>query len=187
MTGRRNAAPDVAGGTPRWLRGVRSAPGLAAAVVIYLVMVGSSGAWAIAQGAVFGAFALALSAGFGEGAAGPRWSSARRLRLLRELPDLLVRQVLLGSWRVARVAAGLAPIPRGGRVTVPLRAPPDSTTLALALLETLSPGTYLVDVDEERCELVFHVFDLDEREDLQRRQARLLDGDAGAHPGGADA
>ena len=184
MSGRMSAAQQSTR-TPRARRALHRATGFVVAVAIYLVMVGSFGAWALAQGVLFAALAGVLSGGLaaphaGRGGSGPR--------LLRQLPDLLVRQVLLGSWRVARVAAGLRPIPRGGRVTVPLRAALDAETIALALLETLSPGTYLLDVDAERRQLVFHVFDLDEREDLQRRQARLLHGEeAGAPRPGGDA
>lgn len=144
---------------------------LGGGAAIYLVMVASVHPWAVVQGLAIAAAAAALAGGHGEL---PRGAEPQRWRLLAKLPNLLARQVLTGSYRVARVALGLEPVPRGTWVELPYGERPRVAPAALAIFETWSPGSYLVDVDSERRVLIFHVFDADDADDLRRRHSELL-------------
>jgi multicomponent Na+:H+ antiporter subunit E len=147
----------------------RIAP-LLGGTVVYLVMVGRLDVPSLLQGLAASAAALALARAGGDGPAhrGSPWP------LLRALPDLAVRQVAAGSWKVALAAAGLRPQPEPARVEVPLPGRPRVSPAALAVLETLSPGTFLIDLDEERGVMVFHLFDAADAPGLRRRHAELL-------------
>ena len=147
---------------------------------IYLVMVGRADGWSVAQGALAAAGARALVRRRpGEERA---WRDSRSWRVLARLAAGTARQVIEGSVRVGGAAVGLRPMPPSTLVELPLGERPRVHPGALALLETFSPGAYLVDVDRERHRLIFHVFDAAEREELRERNALA----AGAWEGGEE-
>jgi multisubunit Na+/H+ antiporter MnhE subunit len=146
---------------------------------LYVVLLARWDAWTCLQGLGAGLLACWVSgsaAGKAEGSGGaaPRRLPVAPWRLVRHLPGV-AWQVLAGGWRVALVAVGLRPLPRGGLVEVPLAgAPAAMDPVVAALLETLSPGAFLVELDEQRQVVVFHAFDLNDAAELRRRHLRFL-------------
>lgn len=153
---------------------------IVAGAVLYLAVVGSAGAWAVVQGLVVAAGALAVSR--------PQLAPLRAgsWRHLGRVAVRSARDVLAGSWKVGLTAAGLRPLPRPEWVEIPVADPAPAHPGALALLETFSPGTYLVEHDEERGVMLFHVFDTADAEALRRQLVPALGGGAGGPGGAAD-
>lgn len=149
----------------RWLAAV------AGGTAIYLAVVGSLAPWAAVQGALAaaGAYALARTRSTDE-----RPEGRRSWRALVPVAAATACDIFRGSWTVGSAAAGVRPVPRPEWVEVSVGEHPPVRPETLALLETMSPGSYLVDFDEERRVLLFHVFDHAEAEALRRRHARAL-------------
>ncbi len=152
---------------------LKYAASLLGGTIVYLVVLGRVDAWSLLQGVLLSAAALVLTRRTRE-----RVTSARGVwRLAKALPSLVVGQVLLGSWRVALCAAGLRTLPTPAVVAVPVGAEPAVSPAMLALLETLGPGSYLIDVDEREGVMHIHLFDEREADELRQRHAELLGGD----------
>lgn len=151
-------------------RGV--AVGLGAA--LYLAMVGSVAPWAVVQGLLAAWVALLVARPLLAPAhAEKTWSWAYLARLLVRSG----REVVRGSWTVGLVAAGLRPVPRPAWIEVPVGERSPAHPDVVALLETFSPGSYLVEHDEERGVMLFHVFDAADAERLRRSLLDALDGE----------
>lgn len=149
-----------------------AAVGLGAA--LYLAMVGSVDPWAVAQGvlAAWGALLVARPLRAPEPAE-TSWSWTYMARLLGRSG----RDALRGSWTIALAAAGIRPVPRPAWIEVPVGENPPAHPDAVALLETFSPGSFLVEHDEERGVMLFHVFDAADAERLRRALLDALDGE----------
>lgn len=150
--------------------------GTAAGAVLYLAMVGSLDPWAVVQGVAVSLAALLVARQRLPSAhrwAGTSWRELARLAMRS------ARDVVAGSWKVGLAAAGLRSLPRPAWVEVPVGEQPPAHLDAAAILETLSPGTYLVDFDEERNVMLFHVFDADDAEALRRSLLPALGGTGG--------
>ena len=84
----------------------------------------------------------------------------------------ILLDVLLGTWDVALRVLHLRPIEHPGIVEVPVGDRTELGVAVSALATTLSPGTVLVDVDQERGVMLLHVIDASDpdrvRADLQR-------------------
>lgn len=168
---KQHSSPRRTDGPPAGRALVRWALSVLGSTVLYLVLVARLDVASVVQGLVVSAGAVALVRAGGR--RGER-SGHRLLPLLPWVPVLAVREVLKGSWKVATAAAGLRPQPRGAVVEVPLGDRPAVNPAALAILETLSPGTYLIDTDRERGVMIYHLFDAADAPEMRRRQARLL-------------
>ena len=179
MTGRGRSARRT---LPR--RAARRAAALAALALLYLAMVGSLDPWAVAQAAVASAAALTLAR---PQLASLRSGHGRSWRHLARLAARSARDAVAGSFKVGLAAAGLRPLPEPAWVEVSVGERPPADPGALGLLETLSPGTYLVDFDEERRVMLFHVFDAADAEALRRLVAPALRGGEGAEAAGPEA
>jgi multisubunit Na+/H+ antiporter MnhE subunit len=149
----------------------RRGAAVALGAAVYLVMVGSLGPWAVAQGVLIACAALLVARPlFAPGRAERTWSWAYLARLLGRSG----RNVVRGSWAVGLTAAGLRPVPRPAWIEVPVAERSPGQPDVVALLETFSPGTYLVDHDEERGVMLFHVFDEAGAEPLRRSLLHAL-------------
>lgn len=161
----------------------RRAAALAACALLYLGMVGSLDPWAVAQALAVSTAALAVArpqlASLRSGHRGS-WGHLARVAVRS------ARDVFAGSWKVGLAAAGLRPVPEPAWVEVRVGERPPAHPGALGLLETLSPGTYVVDFDAERRTMLFHVFDAADAESLRRWLAPALDGAAGEGARGAE-
>jgi multisubunit Na+/H+ antiporter MnhE subunit len=140
---------------------------------LYALALGSADPWDIGLGAVLG---LALTT-----AARPLIFAGpgRPLRTLPEsawavlaLAGIVVRDIVTGTWQVARVVLHLRPLESPGIVAVPLGERTRRGTAVSGLLLSIAPGEYLVDVDWERRVMLVHVIDASDPDEIRERMRR---------------
>ncbi len=104
----------------------------------------------------------------------PRPAGARvRLLAVAQLIALTAADVLQGTWRVALAVLGIRAPHHPGVVRVPLEDTSDQVLVVMGVLLTVSPGSVLVRADLERHELLVHVVDGADEEQVRRQQQRL--------------
>ncbi|MGH3087492.1 MAG: Na+/H+ antiporter subunit E [Rubrobacteraceae bacterium] len=136
---------------------------------IYAFVLASFHPWDLVTGAVFSGVLLFVFRDFVFG--GMPKPSPGFFGKVAALPLFLaasVWDIVKGTWGVALVALHLRPLERPGIVAVPIgeRTP---VGLAVSAIETtLSPGTYLVDVDLERGVWLIHALDATDPEAVRR-------------------
>jgi multicomponent Na+:H+ antiporter subunit E len=86
------------------------------------------------------------------------------------------REILRGTWEVSLVTLHLRPLAQPGIVAVPIADRTPSGVSAWAVVTGLPPGSFFVDVDEERGVALIHILDAsdpeafrEEQEDFYRR------------------
>ncbi|MFI9488742.1 Na+/H+ antiporter subunit E [Promicromonospora sp. NPDC052451] len=171
------AAPGTEGPRRRWARRLRRTwPTSAVGAVLWVLLWGDL-SWAnLLSGAVLGALvAVALPLP-------PVGTSATvRPGPLARLAGRFVADLVVASFQVAWRAVAPGPTPRGGLVTVPLRATSELFVATTAGLSSMVPGTVVVDLDRDRGTLRLHVLDLERsggpdavRQETQALEERLL-------------
>lgn len=80
----------------------------------------------------------------------------------------VARDVAVGTWEVALVTLHLRPLHNSGIVAIPIgeRSPVGISVTALVM--TLSPGEFLVEVDWDRKVMLMHVIDATDPEGIRR-------------------
>ncbi len=76
--------------------------------------------------------------------------------------------ILKGTWQVMRVTLGLEPLRRPGIIKYPIPTKSQYGIGPVGYFITLSPGSFLVDVDLEENVLLVHVLDASNPEALRR-------------------
>lgn len=71
----------------------------------------------------------------------------------------VIRDVVVGTWEVALITLHLRPLESPGIVAIPLGERSPTGVAVSALVMTLSPGEFLVEVDWERKVMLMHVID----------------------------
>jgi multisubunit Na+/H+ antiporter MnhE subunit len=138
----------------------------------YTFVLASLHPWDIVMGAAFSGTFLYVFRGFLFGGE-PGTKAAPFLRKLAALPLFLaasVWDIVKGTVEVTLVVLHFRPLERPGIIYVPIegRTP---TGLAVSATETtLSPGTYLVDVDRERGVWLIHALDASDAEGVRRER-----------------
>lgn len=152
---------------------MRFALAVAALALVYALALASADPWDLVLGAVLAALGLWLFRGL----LGVDWFAHRTGvlgRLIWSLPlaVAVAREIVRGTWSVASVVMGVRPLRRPGIVAVPIDERSEFGAGVSMLIATLSPGSYLVDVDLERGCMLLHVLDAADpdgvREDLRR-------------------
>ena len=133
---------------------------LAALLAVYLLVLASLDLWDIAFGALAGTALLVAARGFvfgGRPAPLPAFGS----RLLAFFPfaAAVLGDVLRGTFTVALVVLHLRPLRQPGIVAVPIAERSPLGVAVSALVTTLSPGAFLVDVDWAARSMLIHVLD----------------------------
>ncbi len=77
-------------------------------------------------------------------------------------------EVTVGTWEVALITLHLRPLESPGIVAVPIGDRTPVGVAVSALVMTLSPGEFLVDVDRERKVMLMHVIDATDPESVRR-------------------
>lgn len=72
---------------------------------------------------------------------------------------MMARDILKGTWAVALVVVGLRPIRRPGIIRIPIGNHTPTGVGMAGLCLTLSPGSFLVDVDWDERVMLVHVID----------------------------
>jgi multicomponent Na+:H+ antiporter subunit E len=126
----------------------------------YALVLGSFHAWDLAMGAIVSGALLYALRGFVFGGRPERPNGSFR-RLAAFVPFLfaILREVVVGTWEVALVTLHLRPIESPGIVAIPVGDRTPTGVAVSALATTLSPGTFLVDVDWERRAFLIHTID----------------------------
>ncbi len=97
----------------------------------------------------------------------PLPSSARVLKGVLFFPIFVlaeIREVFTGTWLVATRVVGIHPLDHPGIVRIPIgeRSPVSSGMAGFVI--TVTPGTFLIDVDEETNEMLVHAIDASDPE-----------------------
>ena len=133
---------------------------LAALVLIYLLVLASIDPWDVVLGALLGAVLLVGTRGYVvDGRPTPILGLARRIVAFLPFAAATVWDILRGTWRVALVVLHLRPLRHPGIVSVPIGERTPLGVAVSSLVTTLSPGAFLVDVDEADRTMLIHVLD----------------------------
>jgi multicomponent Na+:H+ antiporter subunit E len=134
--------------------------GAAALAAIYALVLSSFDPWDLATGFGLG---LAILLGFRRfllvDSPLPAGTVLRRTLAFVPFALAVVYEITVGTWTVALIVLGLRPLRQPGIVEVPIgpRSPIGVAVTGLAI--TLSPGSFLVDIDWEEAVLLIHVID----------------------------
>lgn len=135
----------------------------------YALVLGSFKPWDLAIGAVVSGVLLHALRGFALGAR-PARAGGFVERLVAIVPFVLatVWEIIIGTWEVALVTLHLRPLESPGIVAIPIGERTPTGVAVSALATTLSPGTFLVDVDWERGVFLIHIIDASDPEAVRR-------------------
>jgi multicomponent Na+:H+ antiporter subunit E len=132
---------------------------LAALVLIYLLVLASIDPWDAFLGALLGSVLLVGTRDYVfNGRPTPIPELARILAFV-PFAAATVWDILRGTWRVALVVLHLRPLRHPGVVAVPIGERTPLGVAVSSLVTTLSPGAFLVDVDEADRTMLIHVLD----------------------------
>lgn len=81
----------------------------------------------------------------------------------------VTRDIIAGTWEVALVTLHLRELRKPGIVAVPVGERTPTGVAVSALVTTLSPGSFLVEVDRERDVMLIHTIDADDPEAVCRQ------------------
>ena len=91
------------------------------------------------------------------------------------LAVIVARDIIVGTWQVAVVVLGLRPLHAPGIVKVPIgnRSPVGVTVSSL--IESLSPGSILIDIDWDERVMYFHVVDASDPDQFRVKLRRFYE------------
>ena len=143
-------------------------------VLVYSLVLASVYPWDLAAGVAAGAVLLWTARGFlFDGRVRPIAGLAVRLVGFVPFAAATVWDIVRGTWNVALVVLRLRPLRHPGIVAVPIG---DRTPLGVAvtaLVISLSPGEFLVDVDWERRVMLFHALDASDPDAIRAAHERF--------------
>ena len=143
-------------------------------VMVYALVLASFHPWDLAFGAAIGATLLwgARRYVFGE-----RVSPVARLpaRLAAFVPfaAVVAWDIVKGTWNVALVVLGRRPLAHPGVVAVPIEERSRLGVVVSALAMSLSPGSFLVDVEWDRRVILFHFLDASDPDRIRADSLRF--------------
>jgi multisubunit Na+/H+ antiporter MnhE subunit len=124
-------------------------------VFVYALTLASFALWDLAIGAVL-ATGLVVLFGIAPVGGPPLW---KRLAYFVPMALTVAWEMLRGTWQVALVVLGIRPLTAPGIVAVPIGERSDTGVAVSGIATTLSPGTLLVDVDDEARTMLIHTMD----------------------------
>ena len=141
----------------------------------YLLVLGSFKPWDIAMGIVISGVLILGTRRFSfrEKPSSPNLLS----RFVHFWPFLVaeVWNIVTGTWDVALVTLHLRPLVSPGIVAVPIGERTPTGVAVSAQCTTLSPGTFLVDVDWERGVMFIHAIDAGDPDEVRREHQEFYD------------
>ncbi|MBA2276509.1 MAG: Na+/H+ antiporter subunit E [Chloroflexia bacterium] len=143
---------------------------------VYALTLASLAPLDLLTGAVLGGLLLWLSRSVVLPAARPDGPTVLR-RAVAFVPFALAvaGEIIVGTWRVARVVLGLRPLTAPGIVKVPIGERSATGVVATGLVESLSPGSVLIDIDREERVLLFHFIDAADPDAERTRMQRFYE------------
>jgi multisubunit Na+/H+ antiporter MnhE subunit len=140
----------------------------------YALVLASFHPWDLAIGATLSALLLGLFRRFLFGDRPARLGDlGSRLVAFVPFAVAVVRDILAGTWAVALVVLHMRPLVCPGIVTVPIEDRSPTGVAVAALVDTLSPGSVLVDVDWERGVMLIHVIDAREPDAIREKHRQF--------------
>ena len=97
----------------------------------------------------------------------------RRVAAFPLFAAAVIREITVGTWRVALVVVGLRPLKRPGIVAIPIGERSPTGVSATALAVTLSPGEVFVDLDRKRGQMYVHVLDASDPDAVREHYDRF--------------
>lgn len=108
----------------------------------------------------------------------PLPSNVRMLMAIATFPAfafIALREVLKGSWQVASIVVGIRPLVRPGIVEIPIMERTPTAVGLSGLILTLSPGSFLVDVNWEERVMLVHVIDASDPDAIRAGYVRFYE------------
>jgi multisubunit Na+/H+ antiporter MnhE subunit len=148
----------------------------------YLLVLGSFHPWDIAAGVIISCALLLFARRFVFDFEPAAPNFLKRFLYFWPFAAAVVWDITKGTWEVALITLHLRPLVSPGIVAIPIGKRTPTGVAVSALATTLSPGTFLVDVDRERQVMLIHTMDASDpdrvREDHQefyrRYQSRVF-------------
>ena len=149
---------------------------LAAVTVVYAMTLASFHPWDLALGALLGGGLLLAFRPFLFGEA-PLTPGTLVIRLARSVPFVgaVLLDIAKGTWEVSLVVLHLRPLSHPGIVAVPIGERSSLGVAVAGLATTLSPGSFLVDVEWDKGIMLFHVLDATDPNAVRSAYQRFYD------------
>lgn len=133
---------------------------LTSLTLVYTLTLASFQPWDLALGALLSSMLLLGARSFiTDNRPAPRLAVVRRALFFWPFALAVLRDVLEGTWNVSLVVLRIRRLNRPGIVRIPIEDHTPSGVAVLSLVRTLSPGSFLVDVDWEQRVMLFHIID----------------------------
>lgn len=128
--------------------------------MVYLMVLTSFDPWDVLMGVIVSAGLVLAFRGFViAGTPLPPRALLGRFLAFWPYAVAVVWDILLGAWNVVRIVLRVRPLVHPGIVAVPIEDRTRTGVAVSAIATTLSPGTFLVDVDWERRVMLIHAID----------------------------
>ena len=137
--------------------------------LVYALVLASFAPWDLALGAALSGAMLLLARGsiFG-GSFAPLPGLLGRILAFWPFAAAVLRDAAVGTWHVTLVVLHLRPLERTGIVAVPIGERTRVGVAVSALVTTISPGEFLVDIDWDRGVMLVHTMDASDPEEVRR-------------------
>ena len=154
----------------------RSLVSLVLLTLVYALVLASFAPWDLALGAAASGALLYAFRGFVFGGRpAPLPGLLGRVVAFGPFLAAAVGEVVSGTWQVALVTLRLRPLEHPGIVKVPLGDRTPGGVAVSALVGTISPGSFLVDIDWEGGYALIHTIDARDPEAFRRSRARFYE------------
>ena len=142
--------------------------------LIYALVLASFAPWDLALGAVFSGMLLYAFRGFVFGGRpAPLPGLLGRVVAFGPFLAAVVGELVAGTWQVLLVTLRLRSLETPGIVKVPLGERTPGGVAVSALVGTLSPGSFLVEIDWEEGYALIHTIDASDPEAFRRSRAEF--------------
>jgi multicomponent Na+:H+ antiporter subunit E len=150
---------------------MRMVMGTALLALVYCLALASANPWDIGLGAVFGFTILCIFRTFLflEPTTSPRYVLTRAIHF-PALVAVTTVDIVRGTIDVARIVLSPKIVSRGGLVEIPDGGRTTSGVIVSGLINTLSPGSVLIDIDPESLDWTIHVVDASHPEEIVAHQ-----------------
>ncbi|MHB1133898.1 MAG: Na+/H+ antiporter subunit E [Chloroflexota bacterium] len=147
---------------------------LALLTLVYALVLGSSDPWDLAQGAVFSAALLVAFRRFlPDERSTPPLALLRRLLAFFPYALAVAWDIAVGTVTMILIVLHLRPLTRPGIVIVPIGERSPTGVAVSSLANVLSPGTLLVDVDQQRGVMLIHSIDASDPEAVRQAMQNM--------------
>jgi multicomponent Na+:H+ antiporter subunit E len=142
--------------------------------LVYLMVLTSSDPWDIFIGVMVSAgLAFAFRGFVAAGRPQPPGTLLRRFIAFWPYMMAVIWDILQGAWIVVRIVLRVRPLVHPGIVAVPIEDRTPTGVAVSAIATTLSPGTFLVDVDWERGVMLIHAIEAGDPDAVREAHQRM--------------